>query len=321
VVRQDLADRTIHLILDSISEDRRLPEDDLWARFNEELPGILGALLNAMVHGLKSYPKIVPKRLQRMADCANFAMACEPALWPFGTFEEAYRQNRDEAVQLGIEADPIASAIVEMAMQKMPMQTMQTIISNLPPAKELMIFAGTATELNKELRGYGDEFVSKTRHWPKVSQALSGQLTRVAPALREWGIRIERDFLGRKHSRMIYLYVDRERFTKRSSSDGEVCPKDEVFDECEVELESEDHDNTSDTRAVRISSSASSASSADTPKAPSPEQPKPKGILVPKPQPRRSPIPSAAAPERPSALSAEPTARTVPKPKKPTSGE
>jgi hypothetical protein len=287
VERQDLVDRVLRLVLDSISDDRRLPEDEFWPRFNEELPGILGALLDAMVCGLKNYPKIAPKGLGRMADCCKFVMACEPALWPIGTFEEAYRHNREEAVQLGIEAEPVAAAIVEMAIQKMPMQTMQTmqtIISDLTPAKELMIFAGTATELNKVLRGYGDEFVTKSRHWPKVSQALSGKLTRVAPTLREWGIRIERDFLGRKHSRMIYLYVNKERFMKRSSSKGEVRPEDEIR-EAEVEGPSDDHETASN--ASPEGAISSSASSADTPKASSLEQALRRGIVVRKPKPKK----------------------------------
>jgi hypothetical protein len=38
---------------------------------------------------------------------------------------------------------------------------MQTMTSNLPPPAEHMIFAGTATDLNQELRGYGDELCEK----------------------------------------------------------------------------------------------------------------------------------------------------------------
>jgi hypothetical protein len=287
VARQDLADRTIHLTLDPISEDCRLPEDELWARFNEELPGILGRLLDAMVYGLTNYRNIAPKGLARMADCAKFVMACEPALWPIGTFEEAFAQNRDEGVQLAIEADPVAAAIVELATHKVQtMQTMQTINSNLPPAEELMIFGGTATDLNKQLRGYGDEFVSKSRHWPKVPQALSGRLRRMAPALRKSGIRIERDRLGRPGTKLMYLYVHIKRFMKRSHTEGEVYAEYEICEESEVELASEDHDATSDASpAVSISSSASSA---DTPKTPAPEQTKPKkGILVPIPKPKK----------------------------------
>jgi hypothetical protein len=79
VTKHDLGDRALPIILHSISENRRLPDDELQARFDEELPGILGALLNALVHGLKNYPNIAPTRLPRMAAPYQFVLACEPA--------------------------------------------------------------------------------------------------------------------------------------------------------------------------------------------------------------------------------------------------
>src|SRR5437773_2397094 len=46
-----------------------------------------------------------------MADFALWAMACETALWPAGTFARAYAANRRAAIESIIEADPIATCV------------------------------------------------------------------------------------------------------------------------------------------------------------------------------------------------------------------
>src|SRR4029078_4177317 len=53
VTRPDLADRSLFLALEPIPEDRRRPEQKMGAAFEAERPYILGALLDAMVVGLK----------------------------------------------------------------------------------------------------------------------------------------------------------------------------------------------------------------------------------------------------------------------------
>ncbi|MGB8841837.1 MAG: hypothetical protein WCC64_12280, partial [Aliidongia sp.] len=111
VTRPDLADRAVFLTLEPIPEDRRRPEQELWAAFETECPRILGVLLDAVVQGLKRLPETRLEKLPRMADFALWATACETALWPAGTFWSAYCGNRDEAVEGVIDADPIAAAV------------------------------------------------------------------------------------------------------------------------------------------------------------------------------------------------------------------
>ena len=111
VARPDLADRAIFLTLEAIPEERRRPEDALWEEFKARRPSILGALLDAIVEGLRRLPETHLPKLPRMADFALWASACESALWPTGTFWSAYGGNRDEAVEGVIEADPVATAV------------------------------------------------------------------------------------------------------------------------------------------------------------------------------------------------------------------
>ena len=46
--RADLADRAVFLTLEPIPEERRRPEQELWAAFEAERPRLLGVLLDAV---------------------------------------------------------------------------------------------------------------------------------------------------------------------------------------------------------------------------------------------------------------------------------
>jgi hypothetical protein len=67
VTRPDLADRAILLTLASIAERQRRPERALWRELELVRPHILGALLDAVAHGLQMLPRVRLKRLPRMA--------------------------------------------------------------------------------------------------------------------------------------------------------------------------------------------------------------------------------------------------------------
>jgi hypothetical protein len=99
VARPDLADRAVFLTLEPIPEERRRPQQELWAA-----PRILGVLLDAVVQGLKRLPGTRLEKLPRMADFALWATARETALWPAGTFWSADCGNHDEAVEGVIDA-------------------------------------------------------------------------------------------------------------------------------------------------------------------------------------------------------------------------
>ena len=62
VERPDLADRAVFLTLEPIPEERRRPEAELWAAFEAERPRILGALLDAVVEGLKKSARDAPAK-------------------------------------------------------------------------------------------------------------------------------------------------------------------------------------------------------------------------------------------------------------------
>jgi hypothetical protein len=73
--RADLADRAVFASLRPIGEGARRSEAELWREFERARPAILGALLDAVAHGLTAMHSVRLDRLPRMADFAR-------APWP-----------------------------------------------------------------------------------------------------------------------------------------------------------------------------------------------------------------------------------------------
>jgi hypothetical protein len=198
ITRADLADRSLLLTLKRI--DERLTEGEVRARFTKLHPGILGALLDAVSHGLKHQHETKLDRLPRMADFALWVTACEGALWVTGTFINAYEANRAEATETVLDADSVAVAVRKF------MRTNKG-------------WEGTATELLSGLAYITPEAERHERKWPKAGNALSGRLRRAAPSLREFGIDIQFDSKGDADNTKIIKIDKIVRKIVRSSED------------------------------------------------------------------------------------------------------
>jgi hypothetical protein len=171
ISRPDLGDRAIFVTLSPITEADRCSEADLWREFQFVRPRILGALLDAVVHGLRTRDTVCLDRLPRMADFALWATVCEPALWPAGTFARAYAANRRAAIDSIIEADPIASRI-------------RGIMANRTT------WSGSASDLLVLCSEKAREGISSGSGWAKNARALAGRLRRAQTFLRRVGIEI-----------------------------------------------------------------------------------------------------------------------------------
>jgi hypothetical protein len=114
ICRSDLADRAIFLTLRPIDEEQRRSESELWRDFELTRPRILGALLDAVAHGLRNASSLELRPLPRMADFVVWATACERALWPTDTFARAYTANRKAAIESIVDAEPIAAFVREL---------------------------------------------------------------------------------------------------------------------------------------------------------------------------------------------------------------
>ncbi len=172
ITKHDFADRTILLELPFVTAKGRRTETVFRSEFEAKRPGILGALLDVVVHGLKTLPTVEQEQWPRMADFAHWITACETALWESGTFRTAYAVNRKKGIFSAIDDDPIATAL-------------RGFINEDPADWE-----GTTTELLQELTKSVGEKQSNSKDWPQSARALTGHLQKAKGALRQVGIKI-----------------------------------------------------------------------------------------------------------------------------------
>ena len=189
--RPDLADRAILLTLPPIGEARRRPETELWREFEIARPRILGALLDAAVHGLTARDGARFDRLPRMADFALWATACETALWPAGTFACAYAANRRTAIESIVEGDPVATCVRALMIDQ-------------------NTWTGSASDLLRLCAERARIDMSSGKAWAKNPRALAGRLRRAQTFLRTLGIEITFFREGRTGTRMIRVSTSPE---------------------------------------------------------------------------------------------------------------
>jgi hypothetical protein len=191
--RGDLLDRAIPLNLPPIPEGQRRAERSLWRDYELARPRILGALLTAVAGGLRELPNVRLTGLPRMADFAEWAVACEKALnWPAGSFLDAYGENRKDANEVALESSPLVPFL------------RQFVEANVE-------WTGTASALLAELRELAGD-AAKSRDWPGNARGLSGRLKRLAPNLRAVGIVVEWEREeGRKRTRVLRLSCQQDK--------------------------------------------------------------------------------------------------------------
>ena len=122
-----------------------------------------------------------------MADFVEWVTAAASALrWPDGTFLRAYLGNRTDAVELGLDASPIAS----------PLRKFMEDHSD---------WTGTAQECLQELTVGVEDNEAKAKGWPQTARAFSSQLRRVVTALRAIGLQVEFYKEGHTRRRLIHI--------------------------------------------------------------------------------------------------------------------
>jgi hypothetical protein len=194
--RHDLADRSIIINLQSISEEERKSEREIWAQFEKANPRILGAICVAVSAGLKNIEKMSLPVLPRMADFALWVTAVEEVLpWKEGDFMKAYTDNMNEVIELTLDADPVAAAVCDLM-------------------NETETWESSASELLVALEAYVPEKIQKLKIWPKRANVLSGKLKRAASFLRTVGIEVVTGIKEGKGKRKIVI----RKITKNSAS-------------------------------------------------------------------------------------------------------
>jgi hypothetical protein len=168
--RPDFLDRALIVEFLGMRPQLRRDEARFWCEFSQRRPRVLGALLDAVVAGLRGLPKVKLERPPRLADFALWVSACEEALdMEPGEALAACAANCAEARNLALEAFPLSAPLVSLAETG---------------------FRGTMVELLDQLnRLAGDARRSPT--WPRTPGSLGSILRRMAGNLRSAGIELD----------------------------------------------------------------------------------------------------------------------------------
>jgi len=176
-LRGDIADRTNKIFLQPIEQSSRKDELSFWREFEAALPKLVGAIMDALVVGLKNLPKTKPANLPRMADYAIWGTACETAYTEPDNLMKELEIARTESVEDVLEASVAAQVLREHLQTKVFVTEWKTTAGAMYAALK-----ATATDME----------VAKSDRWPSDGQRLLRELMNVAPALREVGIEIQR---------------------------------------------------------------------------------------------------------------------------------
>jgi hypothetical protein len=163
----DLAERLLPIELAPIAPERRRTDTEITAAYAHARPGALGALLDLAATVLATLPAVHLERAPRMADFARILGALDRVHgWDSLAVYLAAAADANQAV---LESSPIAQAVMDLIGRGGAWHgTHGQLLDRLTPPDP------------------------RPRDWPRNARALSGQLARIAPALRANGIAIER---------------------------------------------------------------------------------------------------------------------------------
>jgi hypothetical protein len=178
ITQSDLADRALTIELPAIADTDRRDEAALRKAFALARSRIFGALLDALVHGLRHRSNTSPQSLPRLADFALWATACEGAFARQGTVLAALRSNREDAPDGVIDGDAVLMAL-----------------SRLLDTHD-GYWIGRADQLLSALKACVPEGATRTRAWPTNPQTLSNRLTLAQPLLRRHGLTVRKGKSG-----------------------------------------------------------------------------------------------------------------------------
>lgn len=207
VTRPDLLDRAIIVNLPRIDKSIRRRERDVYRDLDKAAGGILGFLFSAISEGMGKLPDVSLDKMPRMADFATWGIATEEALGgSHGSFMKAYAGSQEEATGTALETWPIASYLWEFAKSF---------------REQDKAWTGTPGELKQAIEEkVSDDALKRSKEWPKTPSALSKQINRLDPALREVGVVIEKASGSRRNGRKVQVYYVAPDSNKAGDGDG-----------------------------------------------------------------------------------------------------
>jgi len=167
--RSDLASRTIKLEISRIVQRRT--KSDLEREFEAIWPGVLGALLDGLVGGLRDQASVKVDDPARLMDFEQFAEAgCRAMGFEEWEFVDAYKANRHGSMVVAAEASAVGRAVVAFM-------------------RDVGGFRGQMQHLYGRLSNYDYKGDTSWKDWPKNATRLSTELSRLSKPLAALSIR------------------------------------------------------------------------------------------------------------------------------------
>ena len=168
----DLLSRAMIVSQPVIDEDERKTEVELKQQLLQSESDIMGGICTMISAGLRNYNTLPELKLPRMADSVKWVTAC------FGnnSFLDEFVANQADSFDIGIEASPIAPAIIRMVNERGK-------------------WSGTASELMNMVK-----VDTLDQNYPKGVKAFGSRLKRDLPLLRKYLIVNK----GRSHGKQFY---------------------------------------------------------------------------------------------------------------------
>lgn len=164
-VRGDLAERMLPINLDLIPDDSRLCDTEIWPRWTDMQPRVLGAVLDLAASVARMIPSLRLDSKPRMADFAKIVAAVDSVLGTSGL--AAYLGKQGALAIDALSGDALFAAIAERYPRG---------------------FEGTAADLYAAVTPE-----RPPRGWPADARAVTQRLKRLAPVMRKAGWRVSDD--------------------------------------------------------------------------------------------------------------------------------
>jgi hypothetical protein len=175
--RGDVLDRSLVVELERIPDAERKTEEELWERFEEKLPKLLGILFNVLSKAMALKPSIKLSRRPRLADWGEYAAAVYEVM---GWGAETFLNDWDEVVrvqnQATLDGSPVAQAIIKLMEDKEE-------------------YTATSSEMHFKLKVVAAQLgvhVETDKAWPKSARWLWRRIKEVLPLLVAAGIEATR---------------------------------------------------------------------------------------------------------------------------------
>jgi hypothetical protein len=176
--RGDVLDRSLVVELERIPDGERRTEEELWERFGEEHPRLLGALFDVLAKAIALKPSIELSRRPRLADWGEYAASVYEVM---GWGAETFLRDWDEVVkvqnQATLDGSPVAQAVIKFMEDKEE-------------------YIATSSELHRKLEGVAESLgvsIVRDKAWSKSARWLWRRIKEVLPLLVAAGIEAGRE--------------------------------------------------------------------------------------------------------------------------------